>query len=732
MYSAPRAWRPLLALVPAFAVACSDAATSPGADLVTLERPNAALSTTSLALVSDRAFSSLASSGGDDKGAEGWDPTEHKSPRLTIVSAADAPRSAPNVAQALFPAGLKGGNAPTRAKRSFDIQARTVSVDLWNQLSANWQGPKKAASVLFTFNTGGSKRLAVEAQGVGSAALVPVVSLWGAPDSRAELRPNVVSTATVARGRWQHWRVTVRMNTVGKQDGYVAVALDGTTVLEYQNVAMVGGSDADWFDELDWKPKWGGSGDVVAANMTMRWDHVQLRAAATRVSDTTSPTPAPAPAPAPAPDTTSTPQPAPTVASVVVSPASASAVIGATYQFAATARDGSGATIADAPMTWTSSDPTIASVSSTGLATARKAGLALLIATSGTVCDTAEFSVTSGVTDSPVGPVAPTTGYFVSPTGRSGNSGTASSPWDLATALSGASGRIQAGDTVWIRGGTYPDGGKLTVGGSSAAHVVVSGFPGETAIIKRQFRGNASYVVIQNLVFEGPIDGATNQVYLYDAHHVVFTRNVIRNGDFHAGLSVDESHHMTITYNYIHDNGVDTSHDHGIYFKTTTGDGSVIANNLLVRNAARGLSLHDNSGPGVYDVVVAHNTVVGNGSTGILVNDGDRITLVNNVAINNGDKTNQAQMRVLAGNQNKVYNNLTWHSSGSRTGIENRTSSTMSGNRIGNPLFLSSTDFRLQAGSPAIGLGLTNWTFGLDYAGYARDAAPDAGAYEHR
>ena len=35
------------------------------------------------------------------------------------------------------------------------------------------------------------------------------------------------------------------------------------------------------------------------------------------------------------------------------------------------------------------------------------------------------------------------------------------------------------------------------------------------------------------------------------------------------GLSVDDAHHVTITANFIHDNGVDTSHDHGIYFKTT-------------------------------------------------------------------------------------------------------------------------------------------------------------------
>lgn len=330
-------------------------------------------------------------------------------------------------------------------------------------------------------------------------------------------------------------------------------------------------------------------------------------------------------------------------------------------------------------------------------------------------------------------PPIPGSGFYVAPNGSADGDGSAEQPWDLATALDGADGRVQPGDTVWIRGGLYPNGGNLTVSGSAAGYITFSGYPGETAVIKQQFRGTGSYVVIQRLVFEGPIDGATNQVYLHSNHHVVFTRNEIRNGDFHAGLSVDESHHYEITHNYIHDNGRDVSHDHGIYFKTTSGPGTVIANNLLVRNAARGLSLHDNSGVGVYDVVVAHNTIVANGSTGILVNDGDRVTVVNNIAVGNGDQTSQRQIRVLAGNANKVWNNLTWHATASsRSGIENTTSSEMGGNRVADPLFESYfANLRLLASSPAINMGLTGWTFGgKDYAGKPRDSTPDVGAYE--
>jgi parallel beta-helix repeat protein len=378
---------------------------------------------------------------------------------------------------------------------------------------------------------------------------------------------------------------------------------------------------------------------------------------------------------------------------------------------------------------WSSSDDAIVSISSSGLAVGTGAGSATIVASVEGKRGTAAVAVASA----PVPIPGTYAGWYVGPAGSASGAGTSASPWDLQTALSGARGKVQPGDTVWIRGGTYSNGGALTVGGSATASVTFSGYPGETAIIKRQFQGTASYVTIQNLVFEGPIDGATNQVYLHDCHHVLFTRNEIRNGDYHAGLSVDESHHMVITSNYIHDNGVDPTHDHGIYFKTTTGPGTVIANNLLVHNAARGLSLHDNTGVGVYDAVVAHNTVVGNGSTGILVNDGDRNTLVNNIAVGNGDQTGQSQIRVLSGSANKIWNNLTWHvTSSSRAGIENTTASELTDNRIGNPLLVSyPADLRLQAGSPAINMGLAGWTFGADYAGKPRNSAPDVGAYEY-
>src|ERR1700694_5010876 len=50
---------------------------------------------------------------------------------------------------------------------------------------------------------------------------------------------------------------------------------------------------------------------------------------------------------------------------------------------------------------------------------------------------------------------APIGGYYASPTGSSAGDGSAARPWDLTTALAGGSGRVQPGDTVWVRARTY-------------------------------------------------------------------------------------------------------------------------------------------------------------------------------------------------------------------------------------------------------------------------------------
>ena len=82
-----------------------------------------------------------------------------------------------------------------------------------------------------------------------------------------------------------------------------------------------------------------------------------------------------------------------------------------------------------------------------------------------------------------LGTVAVRPGYYAATNGSSGGSGSISSPWSLSTALAGGNGKVRAGDTIWVRGGTYPGSFLSTVEGTSSRPVVIRAYPGERAIL---------------------------------------------------------------------------------------------------------------------------------------------------------------------------------------------------------------------------------------------------------
>jgi trimeric autotransporter adhesin len=98
-----------------------------------------------------------------------------------------------------------------------------------------------------------------------------------------------------------------------------------------------------------------------------------------------------------------------TIVSISLSPASAMILPNATQQFTATATYGNNTTgNVSSQVTWTSSAPSIATVSNTGLATAVAVGTSTITATSGTVNGTASLTVSSktitSITISPANP----------------------------------------------------------------------------------------------------------------------------------------------------------------------------------------------------------------------------------------------------------------------------------------------------------------------------------------
>lgn len=113
------------------------------------------------------------------------------------------------------------------------------------------------------------------------------------------------------------------------------------------------------------------------------------------------------------------------VASVSVSPATASIAVGGTQQFAATLRDANGNTLTGRTVAWSSSNPVVAAVSGSGLATALLAGTATITATSEGQSGSASLTVT-------LLPPPPSGGW---PNEPAGLTTITDQPWDALTTL---------------------------------------------------------------------------------------------------------------------------------------------------------------------------------------------------------------------------------------------------------------------------------------------------------
>ena len=70
--------------------------------------------------------------------------------------------------------------------------------------------------------------------------------------------------------------------------------------------------------------------------------------------------------------------------------------------------------------------------------------------------------------------------FYVSPTASNNGTGSFTNPWQLQTALN-QPGAVHAGDTIWLRGGTYQGSFTSNLNGSSGNPITVRQYAGERA-----------------------------------------------------------------------------------------------------------------------------------------------------------------------------------------------------------------------------------------------------------
>jgi len=448
------------------------------------------------------------------------------------------------------------------------------------------------------------------------------------------------------------------------------------------------------------------------------------------------------------------------VATVSVSPATASVAVGSSVPLSATPRDSAGKALNGRVVSWATSDVAVATVSSSGVVTGVAAGAATITATSEGKSGTAAITVTAAP---PPGSCANVCHYVDAAAGNDANAGTSAAPWRT---LQHAADVTNPGDTVIVNDGVYTGGANVvTIGRSGtatawlvfrAAHLWGAVIDGQNNTSTTGFEVNGSYIRIEGFevrntnrygvdAYGGSESAAGNhdidvvQNHIHDIGHIC-------TGSVGGIVGVDAySDNLTIERNVIHDigrlgpgeqgcvepNGNWQNHDHGVY--NGIGDNVVIRNNLFY-NFTHGFAIQRYNGNGAVTngLTIVNNTFAfpnpWRDSHIIIATGVNNLLIANNIFY---QPTTAAVWFDTGGLTNVTLSNNLSFGAAMSEGLSGMTSV---GNLVNvNPGFVSVSglDFHVQAGSPAIGAGMTLSSVPNDLDGYLRSGtAYTIGAYQ--
>jgi len=205
----------------------------------------------------------------------------------------------------------------------------------------------------------------------------------------------------------------------------------------------------------------------------------------------------------------------------------------------------------------------------------------------------------------------------VSPNADTGGTGTAERPWSLATALSGAGGRLQPGDTVWVRGGTYRGVFRTELQGLPGRWIVFRQYPGERATIDGTLRADGAYLVFWG--FEIVQSTPTGYGLQANTAHGRFINLVVHDAGTQGVSFWTPAVDAELYGNIIYNNGTHENLDHGIYVHNEDGT-KLIADNIFFNNLARGIQVYASPrNPAIRNIRVEGNVSFNNGTISTVV-----------------------------------------------------------------------------------------------------------------
>ncbi|HEY9426848.1 MAG TPA: hypothetical protein VIR34_06815 [Gemmatimonadaceae bacterium] len=222
-------------------------------------------------------------------------------------------------------------------------------------------------------------------------------------------------------------------------------------------------------------------------------------------------------------------------------------------------------------------------------------------------------------TEGPGGPPQPhgARSFFASPSGTTRSAGTIADPWDLPTALSGAGGRIQPGDTLWLLGGTYSGRFTSTLAGAEDAPIIVRQYFDERATVDGSIGVNGRYTWYWGFEVANTNTGSRDVMGI-DSHcpGCRFINLVVHD---HSGNGLgmwsegpDQEAYGNIIYNNgFHGHTADHS-AHGIYGQNRTGTQRIL-DNILFNQFGYGVHVYGSDKAALNNYIIERNTSFNNG-----------------------------------------------------------------------------------------------------------------------
>jgi hypothetical protein len=456
------------------------------------------------------------------------------------------------------------------------------------------------------------------------------------------------------------------------------------------------------------------------------------------------------------------------VASVAVSPATATISVGGTQQLTAVTQDAAGNTLSGRLISWTSSAPAVATVSGAGLVTGQAVGSATITATSEGKSGTATVVVSAA-------PVLSGPTYYVSTSGNDAvTCAQAQTSGTPKRTLNNAVGCLSPGSTLLIRGGTYLESlfDNIPAGTSWSAPVTLKAYPGETVTLRPNpgayrvldFVDGQAYIVIDGLILDGTnvaydaVKISYNSNPASGAHHIRLMNSEIKNSPSDGILDAENIGYNEFLNLNVHNNGPATgtwqqvthgfylgapyalvdgcdAHDqggYGIQIQYATAVGTIVRNSKMHGN--RG-GIVVNNGPS--SILIYNNLIWNNSWVGIQITSGtSNVRVFNNTVYQNGAAAGYHGIELDGQAVNTtVENNIAFLNLGADIFGTGGAGTVIDHNLTGiNPGFVNATagDFRLTLGSPAIDAGITLTAVPRDFNGVSRPrgTAYDLGAFE--